>query len=856
MVFGPDPIDPEERPGVLETLLPWPVRLLLTFGTWLIAATWYQTGPARQLAWALSYAGSVAVSLAVSLWWFIFIANAILGGLWLALTFVRPPDPDEHPLVWGLQHGVEFANRQLSHIEAFWVWMAIVLAWKPRINYQLPALVGLILLGPSLINWIASVRHPEAGKAAGELQVARRPFIYGATLLGLAIIVLRSLDAQIFDILPLAYAIALGAILRLVRHRQRRLHASAGDPKVQAFRRAQRQLTRRADVGFGPVLAVASLLALVGLSVLGRRHLDASLRSALDGPAPAADACVPEQGGPAKPEVTLFLVGDSHNHELDGQRFAGQTELADALATSALRPVEQDMLSAVTVARFGRAFAGLIKSNKDKGPVFWAHLGDLADLSCTAELARAFQSFSAFPADRLAGLASGNHDIAFTGNFFWSPFWTPACQPAGPPDKGSPRLDKATSIAMMKAFALSSGIEERGGVVAEAGTLAWPHWLGGRAGALVTVTPLGPIQHRNKPRGLVGIFIDSTDGRALDWGIAGLFGSFSKAQDRKLRAMVADLPARAGELYRDPVWLIFAHHRVGDLAGPSRRRLESFLTWLDQDPLNHPAGGVAAAASATWQPPPEPRTLAIITAHTHVAESHRHCIGKRVLREIVVGSVIDPPQQAAVLEVGADATGVAAARLRTLPAVGRPGFTCEGEGARATLDAAECRQVIASLKKSAACEPLFAEPTLPGPDCGALERLLPWDQRVRSLATVRGVFEPAEIRDDQVARAHALLACVCRSDAPGAGGGSCQAVTHSPDPFLDAGYAEVMRERIRGGGEAAEKELVCLSWAAAAVEQYKAAGMTFPTALRCAFDDPVLPAAQESVASLEMHPCR
>jgi len=51
-------------------------------------------------------------------------------------------------------------------------------------------------------------------------------------------------------------------------------------------------------------------------------------------------------------------------------------------------------------------------------------------------------------------------------------------------------------------------------------------------------------------------------------------------------------------------------------------------------------------------------------------------------------------------------------------------------------------------------------------------------------------------------------------------------------------------------------ELACVSWAAAAVQAHKASGMTMREALRCAFDDETLPAAQETVATLEERPCR
>jgi hypothetical protein len=81
----------------------------------------------------------------------------------------------------------------------------------------------------------------------------------------------------------------------------------------------------------------------------------------------------------------MFLVSDSQMHELGGQRFPGQMELSDAFVPVALRPVELDVLSFATLDQFGRVF----KQLDGHGDLFWAHLGDFADLSCASELERA-----------------------------------------------------------------------------------------------------------------------------------------------------------------------------------------------------------------------------------------------------------------------------------------------------------------------------------------------------------------------------------------------------------------------------------------------------------------------------------
>jgi hypothetical protein len=874
IVYGPDPIDPEEAPGPLETVLPWPVRLLLVAGIWMVARIWYDALAAQQLAWALSYAGAIAVSLMASWWWRLAILNFVLGSAWLGLTFLPPPNRERHPGLWILQHLVEFANRQLSHIEALWLWTAVVLTWKPQVNFQLPGLMALYLLAPSIINGLAVALHGRRLRAAalarrrldqnpppdqkkrleekiawadaqalrlsktgGQLQAARRPLIYLATLLGLAILLLRTGDKQALNLVPLAFAIALGAGLRLARHRQRSKQVSAENPDVKEFRRAQRAFSRRADVGLGPVLVAIGLVALMVMSIQQRAKLDARERAALDGLAPAADACVPERGGPhgTDVQVRMFLLADSQFHELGGERFPGQMTLADALVPVALRPVELDVLSAAPLWRFSQQFKAM-PDNQSKS-LFWAHLGDLGDLACRGEVVRATEMLAAFPKAHLAGMAPGNHDMSFTGNFYWSPFWKDAC-PSG-------RLEKAGSMALVAGFA-AAAVEQVGGTMTTVGAGSL------RGGALVTVTPLGKVRHRGKDRGLAAIFVDTADGQGFDWGIAGMNGTFSAAQEKRLEALVRDLPARTektfpgqGALYRDPAWLVFAHHPVADMTAEAGDRLLRFVAWLD----------AVAAGRSSPQAPPEPRTLAIVTAHTHRAQTHRHCVGGRVVREIVIGSTIDPPQQAALLEVGPDGRGLLSLRLRTIPDVARAGFTCEGN--EAGLKAATCRTIVAGLKADPACESLFEREDGLARDCGELETPTSVRQRVEAVASFRGAFSPAEIRTEQSGRVAKLLACVCRERSPKPGKGSARAASYCQlpsDVFRDEAYYPLVVERLKADDESVE-ELACLAWAASAVQDHKAAGMTFSEALRCAFDDASMPAAQASTESLEARAC-
>ena len=49
--------------------------------------------------------------------------------------------------------------------------------------------------------------------------------------------------------------------------------------------------------------------------------------------------------------------------------------------------------------------------------------------------------------------------------------------------------------------------------------------------------------------------------------------------------------------------------------------------------------------------------------------------------------------------------------------------------------------------------------------------------------------------------------------------------------------------------------LLCLAWAASTCQAHKSSGMTMGEALRCAYDDPTLPAERISTATLEDVTC-
>jgi hypothetical protein len=110
LVTGPDPVDPEEDPSFLETLLPWPVRLMTVVGVWVLARYWRDTAIAEQLSWGLAYSGTIAVSIAASFAGVILASNAVLGSLWWFLARFTVPRREERPVAWFFWQAVEFLN--------------------------------------------------------------------------------------------------------------------------------------------------------------------------------------------------------------------------------------------------------------------------------------------------------------------------------------------------------------------------------------------------------------------------------------------------------------------------------------------------------------------------------------------------------------------------------------------------------------------------------------------------------------------------------------------------------------------------------------------------------------------------
>jgi hypothetical protein len=312
------------------------------------------------------------------------------------------------------------------------------------------------------------------------------------------------------------------------------------------------------------------------------------------------------------------------------------------------------------------------------------------------------------------------------------------------------------------------------------------------------------------------------------------------------------------------VYLLFGHHPFDEITPDSQKRIARFIARLDRGPGPKADGDDDDDPNSELADPelagrPAPRVLALITAHTHLAQAKYHCMGGRFVREIVVGSTIDPPQEASLLTVGADDRGVPALRLRTLPAVAREGRTCGNEP---VISALQCQQVVGALAEKADCRRLFESDAAPGlpsparagprPDCQVLERSLSLVDRLKATGNYRGPDTAEGIKTAQVVRTRRLFACLCRDKrctSPPA------ALTLDDDRAYHEFFLNALEQGDPAGRDQWEKELTCLSWAASAVQAHKSAGMTIADALRCGFDDATLPPAKEYVTVLESRSC-
>jgi hypothetical protein len=284
------------------------------------------------------------------------------------------------------------------------------------------------------------------------------------------------------------------------------------------------------------------------------------------------------------------------------------------------------------------------------------------------------------------------------------------------------------------------------------------------------------------PDDVVGVFLDTTDGPRDRVGIAGVQGGISDAQLEWVQKTLEQFPT--GRV------LVFGHHPLDQWTRLSRQRLDRLALSLGN------------------------RLWGLVSAHTHLAAMRRQQVGGQTVPELIVGSTLDPPQEAALLEGGLDGH----LTLLTLPAVRREEMTCPDDAA-GTVSSQTCRQVFAKLRQSKACEPLFAAGGSGGgfgggvggdADAGVRLPTSPECEKTAEawaplLEPGRGhAASPQELDCIQEVRAQQLLSCL---GAP----------SPDPAPLHDSNLSE----RVLAASERDPDSWVCLSWAASVLQSHK-----------------------------------
>ncbi len=798
----------------------------------------------QEAAHLFAYAASALVSYFAAQWW-LFLLDALLAALWLL-----PRPGASHPVLAGGAWAVDFLNRQLGHVGVAFLAVIAVANWlQPWPVLMLVASTGAVLAAPRAVDqgvtrFLLWRRRSDERRARVEADLfwARRIVFHALNALGVLLLFVAApvLWRELVRTATLALlAIALRSY-RWVRNYRRARHGAEHEETRSMEAPEARELRRRWD---RRIVVVAVLVGLLpATSIIGSadaadkrlrdQHWTRCASDLVNGAPPRSEA-----------DASLFIVSDSQFHELRGRRAGSHLDIIDALVPVAVRPVELDLLSGATLAHFGAALKAM------PGGQPWAHLGDAADLACSAELDRFGEVLDAhYPKRGLAFLLPGNHDSTFVGNFHWHPDWDRACRPRYGAQPGE-YLRKDRSDAKLAAIARQMGL--RGELIGVHQHPVMKH-TGPTRTALYGAVELGRIGP-GKTRQLVGAFVDTSDFTLFDPGIAGASGSISRGQ-------LGDLKAALAKMEPDAAVVLFVHHPLGEMSSCARKLLKGL-----HDQVLHE------------------RLLAVVSAHTHLAGLRDHrCAekgwdGPRV-PELVVGSVIDPPQEASLLEVWGDGGGSASLRLRAMPAVAREGASCSllppAHGAAGALTGARCSALLTGLAQVDDCKPLFLEaPPVelddrqPAPSTrpdavfasSGAKAATPvaarddyTDADARSDASLCGNFrrhrqagllftaEPEDVYCDQRERAVRLRHCVCR-------GATCSKAGNPLDPRL---YDAVFNERPER-----RDELVCLSWAASILQDKKARGWPLARALAFANDRSAVYGALEMFVDLRKTAC-
>lgn len=593
---------------------------------------------AHELLYVLQFIALVLVSVFCGLWPLIAFVEIGLAVAWLLVIRRGKPTVPSRVIVE--------LNRWLGHSEAFGPYLVLAMLWHAPAALRFALVAVLLVWGRSALDWLVSrwyLRKHGTAPTALWIGKARRLPMYAATVIGT--ILLASLDfSQWRALAPTSVAVLMGMGLRLWATWSRPQH--------------QHGLTGRQWSQIMDIVAVAMVLALV---FLGAYSLCKPPQNVERAPRITAASCA--QVPATAPLVALYLVGDTQFHELRGDRSAAFLPMVDAVVPVAVRPVALDLLSGVTLDQFAHMFE-LYHEQNPTTELSWASLGDLADIGCSTEMERYHNYFSQFdlpeqgkPRHRLAGIASGNHDNTFVGNFVWHPDWQPACEV--PDGKGATfgyRLDKLAADALMKQLAQKFGVPGlqlpqnivRGVAATVEGRAAQP-----------MASPIGflPDAKGNK-RPIYAVFLDTGDSALAQYGVAGVQAHVSRAQVAAVREMVPD----------NALVVVLLHHPLAQMGMASVGRVSQLLR--------------------DWRS----RLIVVVSAHTHVSAWHPASpIGDLEVPEFTIGSTTDPTQEAAILEIRGTAEKPTA-HIATVPAVARTGMDCRS---LTDVDAFSCTQVLA-----------------------------------------------------------------------------------------------------------------------------------------------------------------
>lgn len=714
---------------------------------------------AEELGYVLADISAMGVSFLAAQWGVVLVSNLIFSGSWLLLSRFAKGRWLFARLV------VAFIARQLGHIEALFLWLAIVLSlgdfayadhFRAVLALRLTLVALLVGYGALGVDVVAHAVQARLGADAMDIAPVpvrfygiRRWVLTALTLLAFGSLCMKA-PAQTGQLVNLFFAVAVGIAFRLGEAAVAKKNGADRDgdygPRFVQWAENGDQVVR--GIFF---LGIPALLALSRFPGIRNHESDAIQRSYwLESP--------PEIPSSEADTVSLFVVADSQLHEIGGARIGTHLDLVNTVVPVSVRPIELDLLSGATLAHFGKIYADL---RRQRPNMLWAHLGDSADLGCKSEMIRAQRLLREFGGGKpglLAALVPGNHDSTFIGNFTWHPDWstTGVCR--------SGILWKNEANGMLRTVADELRIKQppSEAIALEHWSSAWDH----RA-ALAWVTRLGVLQGKS----VVGVFLDSSDYTGLGLGIDGVQGSISRAQATEVMSRLDGEPSDA--------WvLLFMHHPYGELSEVGIHQITAITKHI----------GVG-------------RLLGLVSAHTHFAARRIHTIDGDEIPELVVGSTIDPPQEAALLEITNRGGPKPTIQIRTIPAVRRRGQTCVPESP-AEITGEACAAIFKTLanEQEPSCKALFEEANVP---------------------TAGAHFaSPDQLAAAQRKSATSLLKCVFR-------GRSGVSVPENPlfdewvYPLLDAMAREPARE----------PELVCLSWAASVLQGHKQNGWRYNHAL-------------------------